>query len=83
MKLAFVRDVMLGRLVNEAVMTRLPDYPWGTESKWNEEEGCLEIGQAGIFWPLRERAGDLPPRFRRSRGEGEMNRQELSETALQ
>lgn len=43
MKLAFVRDVMLGRLVNEAVMTRLPDYPW-TKSKWNEEEGCLEIG---------------------------------------
>ena len=29
MKLAMVGDVMLGRLVNEALKERPPDYPWG------------------------------------------------------
>ena len=29
MKLLFVGDVMLGRLVNQALKARPPEYPWG------------------------------------------------------
>lgn len=29
MKLLFVGDVMLGRLVNQALKARTPEYPWG------------------------------------------------------
>lgn len=69
MKLLFVGDVMLGRLVNQALKTQPPEYPWGDTlpffnqadlSFCNLESVVSDIGQpclpAGRAWSATPKA---------------------------
>ena len=52
MKLLFVGDVMLGRLVNQALKARPPEYPWGnTLDVFRSVLGIIAPMMCGILQP--------------------------------